>query len=79
MITVLESCLSDPFTVYFATQYTWIAYSCIVSGIIVGQVLSAVKIRISARDANLVFGPGGGALIGDGALFSFSNKKRDCI
>ena len=30
-----------------------------------------VKIRISSRGANLVFGPGGGALIGDGALIFF--------
>ena len=41
--------------------------------------VNTVKIRINARGTNLVFGPGGGALIGDGALVFFSNKKRDCI
>ena len=44
-----------------------------------------VKIIISARGANLVFGPGEGQLLETerllktGHLFSFSNMKRDCI
>ena len=40
-------------------------------------ITSTAKNLISASRANLVFGPEVGALIGDGALFFFSNKKRD--
>ena len=56
MITVLESCLSDPFTVYFATQYTWIAYSCIVSGIIGIKVLGASFHKCLSERSKLRYG-----------------------
>ena len=39
------------------------------------QNVRPAGIRISARGANLVFGPGEGRLLETGRLFSFSNKK----